>query len=105
MCIRHVIRRDSVYSNGSLHFSHFAMVFIASTDQVIHRSELYGGLFNQSHNLVTRFYGPEMRLFYIVRGTPAKMIIHSHIIIPYRTTTTTRRACFERASHVFVRHC
>lgn len=30
-------------SNGWPYFSHFAMVFIASTDQVIHRSELYGG--------------------------------------------------------------
>jgi len=42
MCIRHVKEEDSAYSDGSLPFSHLAMVFIASTDRVIHRSELYG---------------------------------------------------------------
>lgn len=34
----------SAQGNGSLEFSHLAMVFIASTDRVIHRSELYWGL-------------------------------------------------------------
>lgn len=45
MCIRLVSRRFGRTSNGWPHFSHFAMVFIASTDQVIHRSELFGGFF------------------------------------------------------------
>lgn len=43
MCIRHMREGDSAYSDGSLPFSHLAMVFIASTGQVIHRSELYIG--------------------------------------------------------------
>lgn len=49
MCIRHVKEEDSAYSDGSLPFSHLAMVFIASTDRVIHRSELYGWFKGSPH--------------------------------------------------------
>lgn len=45
-------RRDKRSCDSSLVFSHLAMVFIASTDQVIHRSELY----NRFHEISLKFH-------------------------------------------------